>query len=468
MKIKFFKVLALVVVATMSACGGNTPEDKDPEGTLYYTESFENFANPERGFYRQTYYKSSDLASVLNPISVERFRTGDEKSTLYLHSYYLTDYIESDIAQEFLDRLQANMDALRQGGGKAIVRFSYKSSEKESNKPWDATPEWAHRHIDQLTPYLQANSDVILCLQCGFIGVWGEWYYTTGFPRNPNSEETWAPRWELIHHLMQALPADRQIALRTPGYKMKYLSYNGYEVTPISADEAYGNTTKARLCGHNDCFVSSNNDVGTYSSTAERDFWAEDTKYTFMGGETCHKCKESLSENALNEMAKYHWTYLCNSYHPDILNLWQTEGSMDEIKRRLGYRLVLDKCLFTQEPKAGEAFMATVELRNVGFAAPVNKRGIELIFVSKTNPAEKYVFDQSKDNDPRFWMAGETSYARLRCTLDTKMHGEYNVYLNLPDPYASLHDNPAFSIRLANENVWEEATGYNKLGEITL
>lgn len=79
MKIKFFNVLALVVVATMSACGGNTPEDKDPEGTLYYTESFENFANPERGFYRQTYYKSSDLTAVLNPVSVERFRTGDDR-----------------------------------------------------------------------------------------------------------------------------------------------------------------------------------------------------------------------------------------------------------------------------------------------------------------------------------------------------------------------------------------------------
>ena len=56
----------------------------------------------------------------------------------------------------------------------------------------------------------------------------------------------------------------------------------------------------------------------------------------------------------------------------------------------------------------------------------------------------------------------------LSCTLDASMAGEYNVYLNLPDPYASLHDNPDFSIRLANLNVWEETTGYNLLTTVTV
>ena len=41
--------------------------------------------------------------------------------------------------------------------------------------------------------------------------------------------------------------------------------------------------------------------------------------------------------------------------------------------------------------------------------------------------------------------------------------GEYELYLNLPDPEVTLYNNPAYSIRLANENVWDETTGYNKL-----
>jgi hypothetical protein len=41
--------------------------------------------------------------------------------------------------------------------------------------------------------------------------------------------------------------------------------------------------------------------------------------------------------------------------------------------------------------------------------------------------------------------------------------GVYAVYLNLPDPATSIRDRPEYSIRLANKDVWEEATGYNSL-----
>ena len=41
--------------------------------------------------------------------------------------------------------------------------------------------------------------------------------------------------------------------------------------------------------------------------------------------------------------------------------------------------------------------------------------------------------------------------------------GEYELYLNLPDPEVALYNNPAYSIRLANQDIWDETTGYNKL-----
>jgi hypothetical protein len=41
--------------------------------------------------------------------------------------------------------------------------------------------------------------------------------------------------------------------------------------------------------------------------------------------------------------------------------------------------------------------------------------------------------------------------------------GNYDLLLNLPDKYPALKTKPAFSIRLANDNVWEDNTGYNKL-----
>ena len=41
--------------------------------------------------------------------------------------------------------------------------------------------------------------------------------------------------------------------------------------------------------------------------------------------------------------------------------------------------------------------------------------------------------------------------------------GEYEASLNLPDPNPLLADRPDYSIRLANDHVWEDETGFNRL-----
>lgn len=461
-------VLPLLALPLLVGCNTPNPpqEEKDPEGTIYYTESQDIFANPERGFYAHVSFNSSDLTSHANANTIASVRTTTAVSLL-LHVYYLTDYIETDVPQEYLDRMQTNFDEVRKGGSKVIVRFAYKDGYANNQKPWDATPEWVSKHIDAVAPVLQKNADVILCIQAGFIGSWGEWYYTSGFPRNPKTSEQYEPRWQMLDHMLEAFPADRQICLRTPEYKMQYLKDRNLSTDPLTDTEAYQNTPKARLAGHNDCFVSCNNDVGTYRNNTDRDFWAADTKYMIMGGETCNKCAQSEGSNAIAEMERYHWTYLNRDYHKDILSWWVQTKHMDEVKRRLGYRFVLDKAYPTQDPKAGEHFAVVLTLRNVGFAAPVNKRGVELILVSASDPDKKYVYAQT-NIDPRFWMPGETTVTTLHANLESDLSGDYKVYLNLPDGYASLHDNPAYSIRLANEDMWEETTGYNYLTTISL
>lgn len=458
---------AICMAGLLSCTSPNPPaETSDPEGTIYYTESDAIFPNPERGFYTHAAYYSDDLTKTASATTIAGMRKADA-ITLYLHIYYLTDYIEADIPQEFLDRMERNFVALREGGAKAVLRFAYKDGYSAQDLPYDATPEWVARHIDRIAPLLQQYADVIYCVQAGFIGAWGEWYYTSGFPSNPTTAEQYAPRWELIDHLLEAVPATRQIGLRTPGYKMRYLADRGLDESPLTDSEAYQTTAKARLGGHNDCFVASNNDVGTYFSNDERTFWQEDTRYTVMGGETCGECYFSTGENAIRQMELYHWSYINRNYHSGVLNSWITSGHMDEIKRRLGYRFVLDKAYPMQHPQPGQHFAIVLTLRNVGFAAPVNARDVELILVAENDTTQRYVYPQ--DNiDPRFWMGGDTIVTTLHADLDVAMTGNYRVYLNLPDPYATLHDNPDFSIRLANRDLWEEETGYNYLTTIAL
>ena len=72
------------------------------------------------------------------------------------------------------------------------------------------------------------------------------------------------------------------------------------------------------------------------------------------------------------------------------------------------------------------------------------------------------------ESDPRYWMPEEPTTVDQKFTLPSGLSGEYTLWLNLPDPCQTLRGNPAFSIRLANEDVWDENTGYNKLLTITL
>jgi len=460
---------ALIIASAMVSCKDKEPQpEQDPPGTYRYTETNEEFCNPERGFFIQQYFKSSDLTEELTVSRIQNARNNTEwHYTLFLTSYYMTDYMEGDIAQAALDRLEHNMLALREGGAKCILRFAYKSSMDPSFQPWDPTPQIVSRHIEQIKPYLQKYADVILCMQAGFIGAWGEWYYTTNFNMNPSSDAEYELRWAVAEQLMDALPESRQICFRYPGLKRRYLRMRGLDENPVDAYTAHDGSIRSRWAAHNDAFVSTENDMGTYNASDDRTWHSADTKYVINGGESCQMHYNALAENAIKQLAAYHVTYLNSGYLQSIIAQWQQSGYMPEIRRRMGYRLVLDKAVFPAEVKAGQPMDLTLTMRNVGYAAPMNPRGVEIIFRSVEDKSKQFVWKQ-QDADPRFWLAGETTEVNLQADLLPAMQGNYDVLLNLPDTCATLYNRPEFSIRLANENVWEAGTGFNKLATITV
>ena len=72
------------------------------------------------------------------------------------------------------------------------------------------------------------------------------------------------------------------------------------------------------------------------------------------------------------------------------------------------------------------------------------------------------------DIDPRYWFSNEDITVNKTIKIPADASGACTLYLNLPDPKVTLHDNPLFSIRLANKDVWNEEKGYNQLVEFTL
>jgi len=470
-------VYILILSVIFSACKPKSePEptpSPDPQGTLYYEENLDYFPNPERGWLSQKYFESTYPETIENLRGLQTMREADNHVTLVLHSYYMMDYLESDIPQAYLDRMQQNFDILRQAGYKAVLRFSYNHNENSDAKTWDAAPEWAFRHIKQIAPVLEANKDVILCIQAGFIGVWGEWYYTYHYKMNPTTDEHYKPRFQVVDTILKYYPQEKQIALRTPKFKMRYLKMAGLPETALTVTEAYQNTPRARLGAHNDAYVSSSNDWGTFNGTTDRNFWKEDTKYVYYGGESCGNGTEAKGVNALKTSEEYHLCYLNQSYYGPVISRWKKEypeGSTDsyynQIQRRMGYRFVLVKAYPSQNVKAGSGYSIQLTMRNDGFASLHSPRAVELVLINKNNASEKYVFPQTT-LDPRCWEPGDLSIS-LQATLPASLKGTYNVYLNLPDPAVTLHDNPLYSIRLANKNMWDETTGYNLLTTIEL
>ena len=364
------------------------------------------------------------------------------------------------IADDFIQMVRKNMQVLRENGAKCIMRFAYSDSENE--KPWDPTPEVVQMHIADIKPVLQEYSDVIMCLQAGFVGVWGEWYYTENFEFTPSTPEEHTLRKQVTDAMLEALPADRSIGLRTPMFKRNMYA-SSYRDT-LTLATAYNGSPKARISGFNDCFGASANDLGTFDNDATREYWKRDTRYTLMGGETCGVSSYCECAVTLQDCEDYHWTYLNIEYNRNVHNVWKEGGCWDEIERRLGYRLSFAD-VYHSTPAAGQDMTVALQIRNSGFAAPMNGRAVELILVDGNGKKTVYELD---DVDPRYWFAGRTVNVEETIAIPADASGKCTLYLNLPDPKPTLHDNPRFSIRLANDGIWNDGLGYNKVFEFTL
>lgn len=441
--------------------GSDVPEENTPpveiseeteEGftKVVFQEQSGDVTNPERGFYYPYDFNSSNKSISVSEVKSKR----KQGHTILFTQYRMDKYMSKDIPDSFLEAIQGNMDALREGGSKCVLRFCYKQSDSQSSKPWDPEEKWVMRHIEQLKPILQKNEDVIMVFQAGFVGVWGEWYYTDHFIQDPETPEDYLPRKRVLEAMLDALPESRQVAVRTPDFKI--MMYGLALKDTLNAKTAHDGSTLSRIGAFNDCFGASEDDYGTYLMDISRPFWAGDTRYTFMGGETCGVSDYCTCKASLSDMEKYHWTYLNIGYNTSVLGRWKDQGCYSEVQRRLGYRIVLESIKHTTEPKAGEPFEMVIYLRNDGFAAFQNPRDAKLVFVSDSGNKSEF----SLGSDPRTWHPGSH-----RITASFKLPSEKGtLYLHLADPL--LPDRPEYSAALANTDVWESSTGYNKLLEL--
>lgn len=400
-----------------------------------FAPSDEEILNPERGFmvfihliekYDLAYLRGKGYSLVFSNVKLGEFRKGP-------------------IAAEFLAKLDQGFDRVRAAGLKIVPRFTYSGKIGDA----DAPKAVVLQHIGQLKPLLQKHGDILAAFQAGFIGAWGEWHGSTNGNDDPNV------RREVVTALLDAVPPGRMVQLRTPGFK-KALTGN----PPLDEGEAFRATPRARIGHHNDAFFSDANDMGTYADPKSGKEWlAQDARFVVNGGETTERPRGGAAE-FVAETEQLRWSYLHIRYSDSVRAAWEKEGRLSVLRKRLGYRFVLQEATFPSAVKPGGVLEITLRLRNEGFAAPYNARPLRVVL---SNQVAR--FDARTSIDVRRWEPGEHKVT-VRLSVPSKaVRAPYRLSLALPDDAPSLAGRPEYAVRLANAGIWDAKEGVNVLSE---
>jgi len=387
--------------------------------------------NPERGFF--TFHNLRNLGRV-DDLRGRGF-------TLIYGEVLIPEYRDRDLDQPLLDQLNGAFASARAAGLKVLPRIYY----ADGMMP-DAPLARVLAHIQQLTPLLRANADVIAVLHPGFVGAWGEWHASTNGLTAPEA------RKQIYDALLAALPPDRMTLTRRPSFKQE--AYGG----PLSAATAFSAQPLARVGHLNDCFLGSDNDVGTYQLPGEEAYAVSDSAFVPVGGETCAApLPRSACPSALAELARLHWSFLNIQYHPEVIAGWMKGGCFPTIRCRLGFRLLALGHEVPRAVKAGGTLSVSLRLVNDGFGRVYNPRPVNLVLVGP----QRYVL--SVDADPRRWPPGEPVELCLSASIPAGVApGSYQLGLWMPDAAETLQKNPAYALRLANAT-WDATGGTNML-----
>ena len=444
--------------------------------TVTYTaDNTSIFPNPERGFTEELGGEtmlSDNNNHVIQP-EASWFFSNDRNSyaSLLVAIYYFGNYRTKALSDKILQGFDEDMQILRNKGYKCVLRFAY---DWESCN--DATKDQVLAHIAQLKPHLAANADVIYVIETGFVGRWGEWYYTKNFgsyckDSDHPTQHLVSNRRDVIDAMLDACPSDRFLLVRYPMIKTDYLGDN----TALTSAQAFSGTARARLGHHNDAFLNEWGNDGTYASDnksddpAVRQYIANETLYVPNGGETNVEDDDlaaDVYDDAESEMSLYHWSFCGESYAPEVTNKWRSSSIFNNLNRKMGYRYQLTTATLPESATQGGTARFQLNIKNVGYAPLYNYRVAKIVL---KNSNGTYSIDLA--SDPRRWLPnGEVTNIDETLTIPANVPaGTYQLYLAMPDTSKNLKNDARYAIRFANTDVWDATLGMNNLNaQITI
>ncbi len=405
-----------------------------------FSSGYKRVTNPAKGYYSQ--FQSEGGDPQFEGLS-------DKGISVVLLTLDLKDFVDSDISKERLDELDRSFQKARSFGLSVVFRAAYGFSEEYKRKdPSDIKRILGH--IDQLSPILNKHKAIILSVQAGFLGPWGEWHSTSLADSRGN-----IPRWvvnEIVSKLCSAVPEPISIALRRPSF-VRQLDEKRVEL--------------ARIAVHNDALLSSDTDMGTYQS--EGYSRSDELLYLYNrqarvanGGEMPTLSDYTSPDNALEEFSKLKLTYLNNEYNKEVLSYWAQymysgRSFYDEVGSRLGYRIMVEKAKLPKRITDSHTFIVTVKVYNDGFSSLVQPFGAELVVIDGDN---KTAYPMKFD-DTALSPGNNTT---LRAEVSVKLNGKNPIIgVRLPRDDEDLRSDDRYCISFSNSNI-EVIDGVNVLG----
>ncbi|SHL54023.1 protein of unknown function [Fibrobacter sp. UWOV1] len=312
--------------------------------------------------------------------------------------------VSQDLTEDALNVLQQTFDNIRTNKGFVIVRICY--------DPWyngrsNVTPEhkWVLRHVEQLAPVLSKNTDVIVALEMGMHGAYGEMHSDTSITYDRVAEAT--------NLMLRNTPPELKILTRTGNYSAKVLGFDNWGVDFHIDGEKFAEIAKAkgdtmyRVGMFNDGYLGTQYDYGTWGADCKTSIcreegvaWLEkysvNTPYggealTTAGGFEVINTPEFLSYEGF----RTHTSYLNVQWNNNLIDGWkksQFEGKDFEydgskidsltgfkyVNDHLGYRFVLRESWMSDTVGFDHVLHAKFRVQNVGFGNLTWKAPVKL------------------------------------------------------------------------------------------
>ncbi|MFP3155292.1 DUF4832 domain-containing protein [Lachnospiraceae bacterium ZAX-1] len=427
---------------------------------LKYTNFSEDktvFVNPERGW-----HIIKNTAEQFSAESLLSYRE-NEKIGLILLETNLGDYRFGPLDDNKLREIKGAFDVIRKANDGVIFRAAYDYDGMANPEPQEL--DIVLGHIGQLSDLFYENEDILYCIQAGFLGPWGEWHDSLyGEPINVVTQNL------VVQALLDAAPKSVAIELRRPVF-VRTIN----EEQTLTKKEAFSGSALSRVAYHNDAVLSSESDMGTYSdeyyTRAQELTWTNNhTRYTPLVGEANQFSEYCLAKTAVPLLAQMNFQSLNAQFSPEVLDSWKGEtyhemNAYDYIGMNLGYRFVLDKVGFNKKITQGGHLDLELQLKNTGFGNLMKEKNLKLVLSKGSQKIQTAI-----DDDARWWddEAGMLIKRYKFSIPKTMQPGKWDVFLSLSSTFDSLSDNPLYSIRFANEGVWDAQNGLNKIGAITI